>query len=79
MGKHKLTCVNSQFLHWLKKSNSGAQRKLGATFTYLFFIVFLYKWFSHGLTKKTVVNSLHPSNREKDNTKITTKIKIEQK
>ena len=45
----------------------------------IYLFIFLYKWFLHGLTKKTVTNSLHPSNREKDNTKLTTKIIIEQK
>ena len=45
----------------------------------IYLFIFLYKWFLQGLTEKTVTNSLHPSNREKDNTKLTTKIIIEQK
>ena len=38
-----------------------------------FWILFLYKWVKHGLTKNTVTNYLYPGNREKIKQKLTTK------
>ena len=38
-----------------------------------FWILFLYKWVKHGLTKNAVTNYLYPGNREKIKQKLTTK------
>ena len=48
---------------------------LGKLYVYMYVFFFLYKWFLHDLTKKTVINYLHRGNLEQEVTKITTKTK----